>query len=74
MLKKLHTQHEYVLKRIFYVSVAHQMKNEDGINTERMDQEMKAYAAALAAARDNPSDEFLVAAAKARTRFYALVC
>ncbi|KAF3331437.1 hypothetical protein FCM35_KLT02843 [Carex littledalei] len=50
------------------------MGNEDEMNTDRMDQEMEAYAAALAAARDNPSDEFLVAAAEARTKFHALVC
>lgn len=50
------------------------MENKDDMKNERMDQEMKAYAAALAAARDNPSDEFLDAAAEARTRFHALVC
>jgi hypothetical protein len=72
-VKKLHTQHAYVLKKILYLSVAHQMKNEDGMNTERMDREMKTYAEALAAARDNPSDEFLFAAGKARTRRVNLV-
>ncbi|KAJ4792835.1 TMV-MP30 binding protein 2C [Rhynchospora pubera] len=50
----------------------HGMENGDEMKTERMNQEMRAYMAALAAARENPSDEFLVAVAEARTRLHAV--
>lgn len=72
-MENLRTKHVSVLNKLF-VSVAYQMGNEDEMKTDRMDREMEAYAAALAAARDNPSDEFLVAAAEARTKFHDLVC
>ncbi|KAF0913813.1 hypothetical protein E2562_024899 [Oryza meyeriana var. granulata] len=40
---------------------------------EKMEQEMSAYATALAAAKDNPTDEFLKAVTEARIRLQAFV-
>uniref|UniRef100_A0A0D9XET9 Uncharacterized protein n=1 Tax=Leersia perrieri TaxID=77586 RepID=A0A0D9XET9_9ORYZ len=43
------------------------------IDTEKMENEMSAYVTALAAAKDNPTDEFLKAVADARLRLQAFV-
>ncbi|BAF25376.1 protein MICROTUBULE BINDING PROTEIN 2C [Oryza sativa Japonica Group] len=43
------------------------------IDMEKMEQEMSAYATALAAAKDNPTDEFLKAVTEARLRLQAFV-
>lgn len=43
------------------------------IDTEKMEQEMSAYITALAAARDNPTEEFLKAVTEARLRLQAFV-
>uniref|UniRef100_A0A0E0ET53 Uncharacterized protein n=1 Tax=Oryza meridionalis TaxID=40149 RepID=A0A0E0ET53_9ORYZ len=43
------------------------------IDMEKMEEEMSAYATALAAAKDNPTDEFLKAVTEARLRLQAFV-
>jgi hypothetical protein len=43
------------------------------IDTEKMEQEMSAYTSALAAAKENPTDEFLKAVTEARLRLQAFV-
>ena len=43
------------------------------IDTDKMEQEMSAYATALAAAKDNPTEEFLKAVTEARLRLQAFV-
>ncbi|KAG8049890.1 hypothetical protein GUJ93_ZPchr0009g2269 [Zizania palustris] len=43
------------------------------VDTEKMEQEMSAYIVALAAAKDNPTDEFLKAVTEARLRLQAFV-
>ncbi|KAL5201499.1 hypothetical protein ABZP36_035853 [Zizania latifolia] len=43
------------------------------VDMEKMDQEMSAYITALAAAKDNPTDEFLKAVTEARLRLQAFV-
>ena len=43
------------------------------IDTEKMEQEMSAYVTALAAAKDNPTEEFLKAVTEARLRLQAFV-
>lgn len=46
---------------------------EGDIDTEKMEQEMSAYVTALAAAKDNPTEEFLKAVTEARLRLQAFV-
>lgn len=43
------------------------------IDMEKMEQEMSAYVTALAAAKDNPTEEFLKAVTEARLRLQAFV-
>ncbi|KAK3130323.1 hypothetical protein QOZ80_6BG0491890 [Eleusine coracana subsp. coracana] len=43
------------------------------IDTEKMEQEMSAYISALAAAKENPTDEFLKAVTEARLKLQAFV-
>jgi hypothetical protein len=43
------------------------------IDTEKMEQEMSAYISALAAAKENPADEFLKAVTVARLRLQSFV-
>ncbi|KAM0868660.1 hypothetical protein ACQ4PT_041176 [Festuca glaucescens] len=43
------------------------------IDTDKMEQEMSAYVTALAAAKDNPTEEFLKAVTEARLRLQAFV-
>jgi len=43
------------------------------IDVEKMEQEMSAYASALAAAKENPTDEFMRAVTEARLRLQAVV-
>ncbi|WVZ65289.1 hypothetical protein U9M48_014683 [Paspalum notatum var. saurae] len=43
------------------------------IDIEKMEQEMSAYVSALAAAKENPTDDFMIALAEARLRLQAFV-
>jgi hypothetical protein len=43
------------------------------IDTDKMEQEMSAYVTALAAAKDNPTEEFLNVVTEARLRLQAFV-
>ncbi|KAE8809192.1 hypothetical protein D1007_14237 [Hordeum vulgare] len=56
------------------VEISALMKDTVGdIDTEKMEQEMSAYVTALAAAKDNPTEEFLKAVTEARLRLQAFV-
>ena len=43
------------------------------IDVEKMEQEISAYVSALAAAKENPTDDFLEAVTEARLRLQAFV-
>lgn len=43
------------------------------IDVEKMEQEMSAYVSALAAAKENPTDEFIRSVTEARLRLQAFV-